>query len=360
MLILIVGAMICLSLIGIEIFVLESSTTGHLSQSAVIFLLVVGILPIPLTFWIIELIYALVGQIWVFVAGHNSLNTLGEQPDRVILTSKALIIDRPGFGEPPQIGWDEIEKWVSADYRLWQRPIYLLSRQGLVGSSKSIILDGITSGYVQICKEITRNIGGMVNQLNADLVILAHRSTYILILLAMLHAQFLVSRGQISITAYPPGNENGVVITLFLSAWLVFFIVDLIMIFPPLVLWRIYLQRRFFAQQLGAYSGELRNFVRLSVVILLSIIALVWLAISPFLKIPGHETSQNIQGLQQTFLVNESAMIEQVKQNISEEQIGQTGGLLTNAPDINLQVRHNLYTVFMSSDPGVESRLTVT
>jgi hypothetical protein len=274
-----VGLLVCLSLIAIEYSALLASTTGSLSQSDIFFLLVVGILPIFLAFWIFGLIYAFVGQIWVFIAGRNSLNMLGEQPDRVILTPEALMIDRTDSGESLEVQWKEIRELISADYRLWQRPIHLLSRQGMVTDRQKVIIDGITSGYMQIRKEIMQKIGGTAKQINADLVMLAHRSTYIVILLAALHAQVLVSSGQIDVSVDD--------IQLFLSPWLICFVADLIMILPPLILWRIYLQRNFLEQKLGMRAPGFRKSLRLSVAVILSILAFLWLLVSPFLAVGG-------------------------------------------------------------------------
>jgi len=92
------------------------------------------------------------------VAGRNNLNSLEEQPDRVILTSEAVVVDSPGLREPIRLAGNEIQKLVSADYRLWQRPIHLWSRQGIVSTNKSVIIDGITSGYMQILMKSSKGL----------------------------------------------------------------------------------------------------------------------------------------------------------------------------------------------------------
>ena len=318
LLIVIVGATICLSLIVIEYSILYGSTTGRLSQSDIAFLIVVGILPIPLAFWIIQVIYTLVGQVWIFLSGYKSLNALSEQPDRVILTSEAVVVERPGASPLLQIKWDEIQKVVSADYLLWQRPIHLLSRLGIRAGDKAIIIDGITTGYLQIRNEISRKTIDVVRQLNIDLVILAHRSTYLAVLFALLHAGLLVLAGQIDIVVQKPDAAD---VHLFLSRLLVFFIVNLIMIFPPLILWRIYLQRRLFERELGMERKGFRNFLRLSVVIILSIVAVIWLIAAPFAKIGNDETSQNVSHHRQSFLLDNSIGMNQRKENVSEESL---------------------------------------
>jgi tetratricopeptide (TPR) repeat protein len=281
LLILLIGIVTSVSLIAIESSALEVSASGRLSQLDVFFLLGVGIFPIFLTFWIIELIYAVVGQVWVFLAGYNSLNSLGEQPDRVILTSEAVLVESPGLRKPIRLAWNELQTLVSADYKIWQRPIYLLSRQGIVGSSKSIIIEGITSGYMQIRKEIMQRVGGLVNELNVDLVILAHWTAYVAVLFAIWHAQVLVWANQIDLTVM---NENThVEVPLFLSPLLIFFIVDVIMIFPPLILWRANLQRRFFSEELGKPRRQLLNLLTFSITIFLTTVAILWFVLSPFL-----------------------------------------------------------------------------
>src|SRR5688500_2112471 len=110
---------------------------------------------------------------------------------------------------------------------------------------------------MQLRKEIVQRVGGLVNQLNADMVILTHPTTYIAVLFAMLHAQLLVLVGQIDITV--ENEYTGEIYHLFLSRLLVFFIVNLIVIFPPLILWRTNLQRRHFSQQLGKRRRRLLN-----------------------------------------------------------------------------------------------------
>ena len=279
-LILFVGIAISLSLIAIEYSALQLSSTGTLSQFDIFWLLVVGVLPIFLTFWIIELVYAMIGQAWIYMAGRVRLNSLGEQPDRIVLSPRGIAVDRPGLGEPIQLAWNEVQKLISADYRIWQRTVYLLSRQSLVGEDKSIIIDGITSGYPQIIKEVIEKIGGVAPRINADMVILAHRSTYIAVLVAILHAELLISSGHFDVSVV---NENAGEVSLFLSGLLVFFLVNIITIFPPLMLWRIYLQRRLFSQQIGHYPKDYRNFVLLGGAVLLSIGAVLWLVTSPFL-----------------------------------------------------------------------------
>ena len=279
------SVVIWLSLLAIELSALELSRTGRLSQSDVFFLIGVGVLPIFLAFWIIEFVYTVLGQTWVFVAGRKSLHRLGEQPDRVIITSQSVRIDSPGLREPKQLAWNEIQALISADQKLWQRPINLFSRQAIIGGDTSIVIDGITTGYAQIRKEILRKVGGMARQIDADVVLLAHRTAYIALLVALLHAQLLVWAGQIEITA-----ENGITgesYPLFLSRLLVFFLVDLMMMFPPLILWKVHLQRRFFSRQLRKRPRLLLNVVSFGIAIVLSILAVLWLAISPILKLGG-------------------------------------------------------------------------
>jgi hypothetical protein len=278
--ILLVGTIASLALIVFEYSTLYFSTTGRLSQSDIVFLIVVGILPISLNFWIIELVYAGVGQLWVFIAGRSSLNSLGEQPDRIILTSDAVVLESPGLREPIRLMWNEIQKLVSADHKLLQRPIHLFSRQGLVGEHKSIIIEGITTGYRRLRKEIVQRIGGLVPQVDGDLVILTHPTTLIAVLVAILHAQILILMNQMDI--YVVREETGEIQYLFLSRLLVFFIVNITMIFPPLLLWRLNLKRRFFSRQLGKPPRRLLNLAAFSIAIFLTAVALLWLVISPF------------------------------------------------------------------------------
>lgn len=274
-LILFISAVVSLSLFAIEFSALEISSTGKLSQFDILWLLVVGILPIFLAFWIIELVYAVVGQIWIYMAGRVKLNLFGEQPDRIILTSQGITLNRPGIDDPISLAWNEIQKMISADYKIWQRPLNLLSRQILVHDGKALVIEGITSGYTLLTNAVMKKVNGLVEKVGADIVILAHRSTYIVVLIALIHALILVSMGQIDVSVEE--------VNLRLSSLLVFLLVNMIVIFPPLMLWRIYLQRRLLLQQAGIRTEGYRNIFFLGATILLSVIAIVWLVISPFL-----------------------------------------------------------------------------
>jgi hypothetical protein len=236
-----------------------------------------------LSFWVFAIVYAVIGQAWVFFAGRISLNSLGEQPDRILLTPEAIIVNSPGLSEPKQLLWKEIKTFVSADYKLWQRPIHLFSRQGIGSGDKYIILDGITSGYEQVRRELRERLEGVIPHTRADVNFLKHSSTFLVVPFSLLHAMLLVMNKQIDITV--ENMYTGNTYHLFLSRLLVFFIVDLFMILPPLFLWRVILQRRFFSQQLGRRPRRFFNLLVLTITILLTIVTLAWLVISPVLKI---------------------------------------------------------------------------
>lgn len=290
-----VGMIVCLALIAFEYSVLEFSEIGGLSQSDVFFLIFAGVLPILISFWIIEIVYAALGQAWVLIAGHLSLNSLGEQPERIVLTPDAIVVDGPGFQAPQRLLWTEIQKIVSADYMLWRRPIDLFSRQGIAGASQSIVVQGITSGYRQICREIAQRVAGLAQQSNADIVILRHPSTYLAVLFALLHACLPVIMGQIEITVE---NENtGDINYVFFSLVLVFFVVNILLIFPPLIMWRVNLQRRFFHRHLGLRQRRLFNLISFGITILLTVIALLWLSFSPFLKVNESDPAEAVTRL---------------------------------------------------------------
>jgi hypothetical protein len=328
LLILLIGLAASVLLLASESLVLQLSSTGKLSFADFIYFIVGGATPILLTFWIlifltcsiIGLIYAGVGQARVLMAGRISLNLLGEQPDRIILSSEAITLTRPDSSKSIRLEWSGVQKLVSADYKLWQRPIQLLSGYAMVSGSKSILIDGITSGYMQISKEIKQKLGGIVQELNADLVLLAHRSTFIAVLFAVLHAQLLISAGQFELTVE---SENTGAIHLFLTPLLALFIVNVLVIFPPLILWRIYLQRRILGQQLGNQPRGYRNFLFVSIMIILSIVAILWLIVSPVLKVNGDESTQNANAHEQTLLLNRSLFTHQIKSEVSDEMVSE-------------------------------------
>jgi hypothetical protein len=224
----------------------------------------------------------------------------------------------------------------------------LLSRQGIVTGQQTVTIDGITSGYIQIQQEITQRIGGIADRVNSDVVLLAHHSTYIALLFAILHAQLMVSLGLFGITV--ENEETGLVIPLILSRLLVFFVVNLIMIFPPLIVWRIFLQRRSFARQLGMRTRGFLEFLRLSVAILLSIIAILWLLLTPILEIGADEVSEDVKTVQETLGLTELIINGLMGRNISDAQNRLISGLPTHVTDRMRQMGRSLNSMFLSPD----------
>ena len=279
---LLIALLTTIALITIEQSVQVLSKTGSLTQTDLFFLMV-GLLPIVMNFWIVQLVYAAIGQAWVVLVGHLSLNSLGEQPDRIFLGPEAVAVDSPGLREPIRIRWDEIREIVSADYRLYQRTIYLFSRLGIVGSGKSIIIDGITSGYSQIRREIIKRKGDLFLKPGADTVLLTHPTTYLTLLIALWYAVTLVQAGQIDITVENLDTHQTTILSVpqFMAA----FGFNLLLFFPPLLLWRINLNRRLFSQHLGKRPRRLLNFISFGFTLLLTALAVLWLFYGSVMKI---------------------------------------------------------------------------
>ena len=279
---LLIALLTTIALITIEQSVQVLSKTGSLTQTDLFFLMV-GLLPIVMNFWIVQLVYAAIGQAWVVLVGHLSLNSLGEQPDRIFLGPEAVAVDSPGLREPIRIRWDEIREIVSADYRLYQRTIYLFSRLGIVGSGKSIIIDGITSGYSQIRREIIKRKGDLFLKPGADTVLLTHPTTYLTLLIALWYAVTLVQAGQIGFTVENLDTHQTTILSVpqFMAA----FGFNLLLFFPPLLLWRINLNRRLFSQHLGKRPRRLLNFISFGFTLLLTALAVLWLFYGSVMKI---------------------------------------------------------------------------
>lgn len=283
LLVLVIGVAASITLIAIESAALQ--TAGTLSLIDFLALSVVTLLPIPLTFWIIEMVYSLLGQAWIRLIGRKSLSLLGEQPNKITVTPDRLQINHPYLGKPTQLAWQDIRISLSANYKLWHVPIFLLSRQYLAAAGKPVILEGITSGYENLSREIKRKLSTGARYINADMTILASRTTYLAVLAAMLHALLLVFLNQGSITVINMRTCEET--PLFLSILMVFFILNLIMILPPTILWRIYLQRQFLLRQLNHHPEQIGKPFLLTVTIILSVFAIFWLVTTPTLKIGG-------------------------------------------------------------------------
>jgi tetratricopeptide (TPR) repeat protein len=288
-LILFIGLAAGVTLLLVESFSLQSA--AGLSWFSVLILIALTVVPLPVACWIVELIYSVLGQIWLMLLGGRSLGLLAEQPERISLNREGLKrVQAPG--RPIlELALDDLRLLVSAEYRLWKRPIALLSRQFAVSKENHIPLEGVTSGYSALIQDLRGRARGAVSTLEADLVILANRWTFGVMVLALLHSALLVSLGQGAITATVP--EKGCEQPLILSTLLLFFILNMLVMFPPMMLWRVYAQRRLLARHLAYQPRVLGNALLLVLAVLLTVIAGLWLVVSPVAK-AGTQPAPNL------------------------------------------------------------------
>ena len=289
--ILLIGIASSISLLAVETLQLQLS--GVITPVDLVLFVVITVLPIPLAIWTIELVYCLVGQLGLFVIAGRKLDSLGEQPDRIVVGTEHLSLLHVTNGKEhfSNAKWSEIEMVFSANYALWRKPISLFSRQIIAGREGLISLDGIASGYERIAWEIRKRVSPTAKQINADIVLAANHWTYLTLLVSVLHAGYLRHIGQINIYATDPASQAQ--IPLFWSILFIFMIINSLIIFPAVMLWRVYWHRRILTMLPRYQATAIGSSLLPIIAILMTIIAVVWLVGSLKLKV-GDDTVHQI------------------------------------------------------------------
>jgi tetratricopeptide (TPR) repeat protein len=268
---------------GITISIIESQ--GLQGVSAFILSLQIAIFPLTIALWTIELVFCLIGQSWVQIFARISLDRLGEEPDRLIINHQTVTFIHAN--KTIQSSWQDIKTIISENYALWHRPISLYSRQILAIGDRFIILEGITNAFSKLTTEIQQRAAITSMRLKADTSILSNLWTLLALLVSFLHAVYLYMIGKIGMTALDP--SSGKEIPLIWSIVFMFTVINWLIIFPPIVLWRMYYNQRV-ASRLCGYRSTLSGSTQIIVTaVILSMIALSWLIITPILSIGSED-----------------------------------------------------------------------
>jgi hypothetical protein len=238
-------------------------------------ILAVGIaLPLPLTLWLYQLLYGLVGMVAVRIWGRRLLPIQNEQPDLIVSEPSSLTVRNLGEETSRTLPWEEVTEIDQIEFKLWQRPIHLLSWIGLQTAAKPLRLDAITTGYGRLKEDLHAHLQGKIPSRKLDLVLLVNRWTLISIILAVLYASLVVFVvGSINITGE---LKTGGTVTLWFSSLLTVFLGTMLFLFPAVTMWNILAHRRLLNRAIGYREKSVPTWVVWIAALFTSLLTLSW------------------------------------------------------------------------------------
>jgi hypothetical protein len=202
-------------------------------------LTLIVIFAFPLVLWGYHLVYGLLGYLFIRFLGNRLVPIQREQPDVITTDANGITIHNPNKPKDRQLQWEEVKTFISADYKLWQRPLSIASRHFLTHKDDSMILEGVTSGYELLIKDILRRVGDKCTVIKIDLVLLANIWTYLIIGISFLLAIFISTTGLATFKICEPVEMD-----LFSPKILMVFFVFIIFLLPLITLFRVINHRK--------------------------------------------------------------------------------------------------------------------
>jgi tetratricopeptide (TPR) repeat protein len=114
-----------------------------------------AVVVLALAVWLYELLYLIIG--WLIVR-RLRLPLIEQYQPEVIITAPEGIAVRDRAGKVAELAWGEVSQWLSMDFAVWRTPIALFSRQVLVGIGGRLTLNGTTSDYAALGRDIKRRL----------------------------------------------------------------------------------------------------------------------------------------------------------------------------------------------------------
>jgi tetratricopeptide (TPR) repeat protein len=286
LLVLIAGLAVVLALIVVE-GSLRSFLVGvnisALPFTDFLILLAAVLLPVPFTLWIYRWVYSILGDILVWVLGRRLAPIEKEQPDVIVISKAGIEYRRSGTGQNNQsvdeeqkhiLPWSMIKRVASVDYRLWLRPVQLISRTLVNPGAGALVVNGITAGYSQLQNLIARNLATQKEEIQRLDFTYLTRGWVISAALLSLVFTYLLRKLDIS-------GGIDVELPLTFSTLALKFVTVLWLVFPTGVLVRLLRHRRMLEKTLGYQPEAVPTWVLL-VALLFFVILLVGLVLLVF------------------------------------------------------------------------------
>lgn len=168
--------------------------------------------------------------------------------------------------------WSEITDFIQADFKVRSTPISILSRSFLKTDMQTLTLEGITSDYAFFKGAIEKRLaeqGLHLKRYKRDFVFLETRWTLAVLGFCLGLVICLFASGQIEAT----GNDTPLPV----SAIVVFMVLTVSVVFPPTILWRLWLYIRHLRKDVGLGARFMSTSLILIAAILTSVMATAWI-----------------------------------------------------------------------------------
>jgi tetratricopeptide (TPR) repeat protein len=284
--------------ISISFIILEATVVSTfigvdlriLDLGDILILLAWGLLPLPLAFWLYELIYSGMGWVIVRILGRRLAPIEQEQPAQIRVDDRTVSRVTSGETGNWSLDWKEIRGLASVDYKIWRQPIQLISSTLLLSENPPAAIEGTVAGYLRLKENLHQRLGreaspdgglGWPPRISSyDFTFLDRRWTLVVLaLVAGLGVLFMLF-GAAEISGGFDGGED---LRLPFSTTLAITLINLLFFLPACILIRLSRHRRELRRDFGYLGATLSTRtidVAAGLVVLLSLIWLVLLLLT--------------------------------------------------------------------------------
>jgi hypothetical protein len=191
--------------------------------------------------WLYRLIYSLMGSALVRFLGRRLVPIERDQPSHLITDALGLKRRDGGSDVSQTVAWADVSWLASIDYHQWRQPIHLISGTLLAADSGTrVMVDAVTAGYEHLKQDVLRHLGqhqDEIKQHRLDFFLLNSRWTLATGVLSLALALYFFYTGVFKVT-YAIEDTGGEVL-LPLSSIITLFVLTLLLLLPPVILWRL-------------------------------------------------------------------------------------------------------------------------
>jgi len=273
-------------------FVLPNVQEEGLIFSELTTLLLGVVSPILITLWLYRLIYVLMGTAVVWGLGRKLVRIEEDQPTYFATTPEGIMIQKHKQ-EPRFVAWTAVTDVAWVDYRQRQRPIKLISNSYLLsGGDAYVRISGTTVGYTRWQEDVRQRLAATSpapTERRLTLTIFQLWAVGTAVFLAFLIALSMVGDHFISFQVEPiqdspssslfqiiPNSPASGGTELPLSALIVGFAPNLLLIFPAITLWRLAFQRRRVARLVPQQTAPLPQWLLWLAAVAVTLLTLFW------------------------------------------------------------------------------------
>jgi hypothetical protein len=177
-----------------------------------------------------------------------------------------------------QLSWQDVTACFSIDYKIRNRPIHLISRTLLQAGSQRLIVEGMTTGYDSLHREIEKSLASQLppKELTShDFVLLEGWSTLISLLSSLALTISLFARDRIELSADNIKLPIGTIVT--------FTITTFLPVLMAVIFWRLWYHRIRLLRVVGTWDTVVPTWLLLLAATISTLVALGWILLLIFL-----------------------------------------------------------------------------